>query len=447
MDILMPQLGETVAEGKIVKWFKAAGEAVAAGDVLFEIETDKTSMEVPATAAGRLAEIRVPEGAVAPVGAVVAVIADPAQAAAHNPVAKAQSQPPLAPAPAGVQNPTSLESRRHGNARSLAGPAAAAPMRMDLFNEVRTPQRNFGPARIGGVAVTPLARRLAAERGIDLSRLTGSGPRGRIVSADIGKAAVAASAGGAMTGTSAAQVAALYRGVPFAEVPLDAMRRTLAARLSEAKQTVPHFYLSADVTLDRLLTLRAEANAALPKDTQGGDAFKLTLTDFIVKAWALALVRVPSANAVWAGDRILRFARADIAVAVALEGGLITPVVREADTRPLSALAAELRDLTARARARKLRPEDYQGGSSAVSNLGMHGVRDFAAIVNPPHATILAVGAARRAPRETEDGGIAFASEMTVTLSCDHRAVDGTLGAELLATFKRLIENPVTMMV
>jgi pyruvate dehydrogenase E2 component (dihydrolipoamide acetyltransferase) len=318
---------------------------------------------------------------------------------------------------------------------------------MDLFNEVRTPQRNFGPARIGGVAVTPLARRLAAERGIDLSRLTGSGPRGRIVSADIGKAAVAASAGGAMTGTSAAQVAALYRGVPFAEVPLDAMRRTLAARLSEAKQTVPHFYLSADVTLDRLLTLRAEANAALPKDTQGGDTFKLTLTDFIVKAWALALVRVPSANAVWAGDRILRFARADIAVAVALEGGLITPVVREADTRPLSALAAELRDLTARARARKLRPEDYQGGSSAVSNLGMHGVRDFAAIVNPPHATILAVGAARRAPRETEDGGIAFASEMTVTLSCDHRAVDGTLGAELLATFKRLIENPVTMMV
>ncbi|MCZ7642893.1 MAG: 2-oxo acid dehydrogenase subunit E2 [Pseudorhodoplanes sp.] len=304
-------------------------------------------------------------------------------------------------------------------------------MRMDLFNEVRTPQRNFGPARIGGVAVTPLARRLAAERGIDLSRLTGSGPRGRIVSADIGKAAVAASAGGAMTGTSAAQVAALYRGVPFAEVPLDAMRRTLAARLSEAKQTVPHFYLSADVTLDRLLALRAEANAALPKDTQGkdaqgGDAFKLTLTDFIVKAWALALVRVPSANAVWAGDRILRFARADIAVAVALEGGLITPVVREADTRPLSALAAELRDLTARARARKLRPEDYQGGSSAVSNLGMHGVRDFAAIVNPPHATILAVGAARRAPRETEDGGIAFASEMTVTLSCDHRAVTKT---------------------
>lgn len=447
MDILMPQLGETVAEGKIVKWFKAAGEAVAAGDVLFEIETDKTSMEVPATAAGRLAEIRVPEGAVAPVGAVVAVIADPAQAAAHNPVAKAQSQPPLAPAPAGT-----LESRRHGNARSLAGPAAAAPMRMDLFNEVRTPQRNFGPARIGGVAVTPLARRLAAERGIDLSRLTGSGPRGRIVSADIGKAAVAASAGGAMTGTSAAQVAALYRGVPFAEVPLDAMRRTLAARLSEAKQTVPHFYLSADVTLDRLLALRAEANAALPKDTQGkdaqgGDAFKLTLTDFIVKAWALALVRVPSANAVWAGDRILRFARADIAVAVALEGGLITPVVREADTRPLSALAAELRDLTARARARKLRPEDYQGGSSAVSNLGMHGVRDFAAIVNPPHATILAVGAARRAPRETEDGGIAFASEMTVTLSCDHRAVDGALGAELLSAFKRLIENPITMMV
>lgn len=444
MDILMPQLGETVAEGKIVKWFKAAGEAVAAGDVLFEIETDKTSMEVPATAAGRLAEIRVPEGTVAPVGAVVAVIADAAQAAGHPaPAATPAAAPlsPLAPAPAGVQDDRTLDSRQHGNERSLAEPAAATPMRMDLFNEVRTPARNFGPARIGGVAVTPLARRLATERGIDLSRLTGSGPRGRIVSADIGNAAPAS----AMTGTSAAQVAALYRGVPFTEAPLDAMRRTLAARLTEAKQTVPHFYLSADVTLERLLALRAEANAALPKDTQGGDAFRLTLTDFIVKAWALALVRVPAANAVWAGDRILRFARADIAVAVALEDGLITPLVRAADTRPLSALAAELRELTARARAKKLRPEDYQGGSSAVSNLGMHGVRAFAAIVNPPHATILAVGAARRAPRETEDGGIAFASEMTVTLSCDHRVVDGALGAQLLAAFKRLIENPITI--
>ncbi len=464
MNILMPQLGETVAEGKITKWFKAAGEAVAPGDLLFEIETDKTSMEVPATSAGRLAEIRVPEGSVAPVGAVVGVIADgaaaPAQAAGGDPAPAAmQSSPPaaaqaatmaaapaspLTPAPAGVQGERALGSRLRGNERNSGTPAAGSPM--ELFSEVRTPERNFGPARIaGGIVVTPLARRLASERGIDLSRVTGSGPHGRIVAADVESHAPApgpAIAGGA----GAAQVAALYRDVPFSEVPLDAMRRTIAARLIEAKQTVPHFYLSADIEIDRLLAAREEANAAA-RDGHGASALRLSLTDFIVKAWALALVRVPAANAVWAGDRILRFARADIGVAVALEGGLITPVLRQADSKPVSAIAAEMRDLAARARAKKLRPDEYQGGSSAISNLGMHGVREFAAIINPPHATILAVSAARRSPRETADGGIRFVSQMTVTLSCDHRVVDGALGAELLAAFKRLIEAPVTMLV
>ncbi|KAB2879163.1 MAG: pyruvate dehydrogenase complex dihydrolipoamide acetyltransferase [Pseudorhodoplanes sp.] len=345
---------------------------------------------------------------------------------------------------AGVQGERALGSRLRGNERNSGTPAAGSPM--ELFSEVRTPERNFGPARIaGGIVVTPLARRLASERGIDLSRVTGSGPHGRIVAADVESHAPApgpAIAGGA----GAAQVAALYRDVPFSEVPLDAMRRTIAARLIEAKQTVPHFYLSADIEIGRLLAAHEEANAAA-RDGHGAPALRLSLTDFIVKAWALALVRVPAANAVWAGDRILRFARADIGVAVALEGGLVTPVLRQADSKPVSAIAAEMRDLAARARAKKLKPEEYQGGSSAISNLGMHGVREFAAIINPPHATILAVGAARRAPVETADGGIRFASQMTVTLSCDHRVVDGALGAELLAAFKRLIEAPVTMLV
>ena len=464
MNILMPQLGETVAEGKITKWFKATGEAVAPGDLLFEIETDKTSMEVPATSAGRLAEIRVPEGSVAPVGAVVGVIADgaaaaPAQAAGGDPAPAAmQSSPPaaaqaatmaaapaspLTPAQAGVQGERALGSRLRGNERSSAISAAVAPM--DIFNEVRTPARNFGPARIRGIAVTPLARRLACERGIDLSRVAGSGPHGRIVAADV-ESHTPARGPAVAGGVGAAQVTALYRDVPFEEVPLDAMRRTIAARLIEAKQTVPHFYLSADIEIGRLLAAREEANAAA-RDGHGAPALRLSLTDFIVKAWALALVRVPAANAVWAGDRILRFARADIGVAVALEGGLVTPVLRQADSKPVSVIAAEMRDLAARARAKKLKPEEYQGGSSAISNLGLHGVREFAAIINPPHATILAVGAARRAPVETADGGIRFASQMTVTLSCDHRVVDGALGAELLAAFKRLIEAPVTMLV
>jgi pyruvate dehydrogenase E2 component (dihydrolipoamide acetyltransferase) len=448
MDVLMPQLGETVAEGKIVKWFKSAGDAVKPGENLFEIETDKTSMEVPATSAGTLTDIRFGVGEVAKVGAVVAVIAGAggvSQTDATRPAAAAvpsAPQPALTPAPAGVQSQT-VYARAHErvDAGSYAYPD------MDPFREVRSPDRNYGPARVaGGITVTPLARRLAGERGIDLANIKGSGPHGRIVAADVEKSQPARGAAVA-SGASAAQVKALFDGVPYEEVPLDGMRATIARRLVEAKQTVPHFYLTADLEIGRLLAMREEANTASPKGKDGEPLFKLSLNDLIIKAWAAALLRVPAANAVFAEDRILRFAHADIGIAVALDGGLITPVVRNADMKSLTAISAEMRDLAARARDKKLKPNEYQGGASAVSNLGMYGVREFAAIINPPHATILAVGASRRAPVETADGGMKFVSQMTVTLSCDHRVVDGALGAELLAAFKSLIEQPVTFLV
>ncbi|MDP2412105.1 MAG: dihydrolipoamide acetyltransferase family protein [Pseudolabrys sp.] len=447
MDILMPQLGETVTEGKITKWFKAAGDAVKPGDNLFEIETDKTSMEVPATSAGTLSDIRFQVGETAKVGAVVAVVAGAGEKVEAAPP-KAAAQPPLVPAKAGTQGDEKkeLDSRLRGNERVSAAPAA--PIKMDPFNEVRSPARNFGPARLAsGAFITPLARRLASERGIDLSRLSGSGPRGRIVAGDVEKAVPSRSSGTMATGASAAQVKALYDGIAYEEVPLDGMRATIAKRLIEAKQTIPHFYLTADIEIGALMAMREQANAAAPKDKDGAPAFKLSLNDFIIKAWAAALTRIPAANAVWAEDRILRFEHADIGVAVALDGGLITPVIRSADTKSLTAISAEMRDLAGRARDKKLKPNEYQGGASAISNLGMYGVREFAAIINPPHATILAVGATRRAPVETDDGGVKFVSQMSVTLSCDHRVVDGALGAELLAAFKQLVEAPVTALI
>src|SRR5262245_50348006 len=413
MDVLMPQLGETVAEGKITQWFKAAGDVIKPGDNLFEIETDKVSMEVPATAAGVLAEIRVSAGEVAPVGAVVALIADGAGAAA--PKAAASAAAPSASQPAVAATAAA--------ARSLA-PPAARPIELDPFFEVRTPARNYGPARLaGGRHVTPLARRLAAEGGIGLARISPSGPHGRIVARDVEAAARATA------------------------VPLDGMRRAIANRLTQAKQTIPHFYLTADVEIARLIALREEANAAAPKDKDGNPAFKLSVNDVLIKAWAAALRRVPAANAVWAQDRILRLQHSDIAVAVALEGGLIAPVIRRAELKSLSAISNEVRELAARARAKKLNPSEYEGGSSTISNLGMYGVREFAAIINPPQATILAVGAARRQAVEREDGGVAFTSVLSVTLSCDHRVVDGALGAELIAAFRDLVAQPVTMLV
>jgi pyruvate dehydrogenase E2 component (dihydrolipoamide acetyltransferase) len=379
MEVLMPQLGETVTEGKITVWFKSVGDSVAPGDNLFEIETDKVSMEVPATSAGVLKEIRVKQGEVAPVSAIVAVIGD-------------------------------------GEAKSL-----------DPYNEVRTPARNFGPATIAnGAKASPLARRLAAESGVDLTTVKGSGPHGRIHAADI-KAVKAPTP----------PIAAPVTDAPFERVPLDAMRRTIARRLVEAKQTVPHFYLTSDVDLTRLLALREEANIAI--------STKLSINDFVIKALALALQRVPAANAVWGEDALLRYKHSDVGVAVAIEGGLFTPVIRKAETKSLSTISAEMKDLAARARERKLLPQEYQGGSTSVSNLGMYGVREFAAIINPPQSTMLAVGAGQRRPVEAPNGGIAFATLMTVTLSCDHRVVDGALGAQLLAAFKSAIENPITL--
>jgi len=378
----MPQLGETVTEGKITVWFKTVGDSVAPGDNLFEIETDKVSMEVPATSGGILREIRVKQGEVALVSAIVAVIGD--------------------------------------------GEAKAPPATLDPYNEVRTPPRNFGPATVAnGAKASPLARRVAFEAGVDLTTVKGSGPHGRIHAADV-KAIKA-------------PIAAPVPEAPFERVPLDAMRRTIARRLVEAKQTVPHFYLTSDVDISRLLALREEANAAL--------SGKLSINDFVIKALALALQRVPDANAVWADDAVLRFKHSDVGVAVAIEGGLFTPVIRNAETKSLSAISSEMKDLAARARERKLLPHEYQGGSTSVSNLGMYGVREFAAIINPPQSTMLAVGAGQRRPVEAANGAIAFATLMTVTLSCDHRVVDGALGAQLLAAFKAAIENPITLFV
>ena len=443
MDVLMPQLGETVAEGKITKWFKSAGDKVAPGDNLFEIETDKVSMEVPATEAGVLAEVRVAAGEVAPVGAVVAVISGSGAAVKPMPAPSpaASSPPPKAPA---APAPTPAM------AAAAAPPSGvpARPIALDPFREVRTPERNFGPARLAsGVAVSPLARRLAAQAGIDLAQLKASGAHGRLMARDVESAIGTPAAPAARAaGPAAARVKALYAADSYEEVPLDAMRRTIAARLMEAKQTVPHFYLSADATIERLIAVREEANGAALKDADGKPSFKLSLNDFVIKAWALALARVPAANAVWAEDRILRFRAVDIGVAVAIDGGLITPLIRDAAAKSLLAISTEMKDLAERARTRKLRPDEYQGGATAISNLGMYGIREFAAIINPPQATILAVGAGERRPVETADG-FRFVDKMTVTLSCDHRVVDGALGAELLAAFRHFIEHPVGLMI
>jgi len=433
MDVLMPQLGETVTEGKITQWFKAAGDSVKPGEALFEIETDKTSMEVEATAAGVLAEIRAAVGETVPVGTVVAVIAG-AGASVSPPAQPPQRASPPRPA---SQRPALVVA---GGTSVTPRPAAAVAL--DPFFEVRTPERNYGPARRGSVTITPLARRLAVETGVDLASVQGSGQNGRIFARDLRGAAAQRPA--AAEGMRPDQVRALYEAGTYEEVPLDNMLATIAARLVQAKQTIPHFYLTADIGIDALLKLREDANAAAPKGKDGTPAYKLSVTDIVIKAWAAALQRVPAANAVWAGTSILRLKHSDVGVAVAIDGGLYTPIIRAAETKSLSAISGEMKALAERARARRLKPQEYQGGSSVISNLGMHGIREFAAIINPPHATVLAVGAARRQAVEQPGGGIAFVGQMTVTLSCDHRVVDGALGAELLSAFRGFIENPAT---
>jgi pyruvate dehydrogenase E2 component (dihydrolipoamide acetyltransferase) len=432
MDLLMPQLGETVAEGKITKWFKSVGDSVKPGDNLFEIETDKVTMEVPSTVAGTLSEVRVTPGEVASVGAIVGIITNGAVAAATAPLPPASKAPP---------------AQRAATVPVAVRVQPAQPAKIDPFFEVRTPDRNFGAAKLpGGISITPLARRLASEAGTDLSRLRGTGPHGRIVARDIEDAPRPSRAVAAIEGPGAAEIKALFDSDSYEEVPLAGMRKTIATRLTQAV-TVPHFYLTVDVNIDRLLVLREQANAAAPKDVEGRAAYKVSINDFIVRGLALALRQVPEANAIWAVDRILKFRHSDIGVAVALDGGLITPVIRQAERKTLSEISNQVRELADRARSKKLKPTDYQGGSSAISNLGMYGVREFTAIINPPHSTIFAVGAARRQPIETETGDVAFATMLGVTVSCDHRVIDGALGAKLLGTLQRLLQDPVTILV
>lgn len=413
MNILMPQLGETVNEGTITRWNKAVGDAVAAGDPLFDIETDKTTMEVPAIAAGTLREIRAAAGETVSVGSIVAVLAERGAAEATAATAATKS----APTPA------------------LIDPARPHAAPIDPLHGLRTPAQNFGKSnRADGVQVTPLARRLAAEARMNVANLQGSGPQGRIVAADVRRVVSQGVAPATVPAAESDPVRAAYRNTPHRELPLDGMRKQIARRLSESKQHVPHFYVSADIRAESLLTLRHQLN-------EGGEA-RVSVNDLLVKAYALALRKVPAANVVWAGDALLQLEQVDIGVAVAVPGGLMTPIVRKADTAGLSQLSADLAALIGRARQRKLQPAEYNGGSATVSNLGMYGVRSFQAIVNPPQATILAVGAAERRVIEAPDGSLRATSILSVCLSVDHRAVEGATAAELLTAFRTITENP-----
>jgi pyruvate dehydrogenase E2 component (dihydrolipoamide acetyltransferase) len=446
MDVLMPQLGETVSEGKILSWFKSVGDAVKPGENLCEVETDKVTVEVPAIEGGILQAINVEAGTIAPVGAVIAVIGDGA-AAVPTPAKAEPAKPVAAPAPAPAAAAAALQVVVPS---ALAAPAPPAAKRvLDPYHEVHTPTQYFGPARQNGIFVTPLARRLAAGAGINLAQVSGTGARGRITGGDIEKA-VAARGAGAPVGTPATAeepVGEVHRSRPHKVVALDGMRRTIARRLVQSKTTVPHFYLVADIDVDRLIAVRAEINAGAPKNAEGNPVYRLSLNDFMIKALALALQHVPQANAIWSSEGVLQYERSDVGVAVAIPGGLLTPVIVSADTKPLSAISNEMKDLAKRARTRALQPQEYQGGTTSLSNLGMYGVREFSAIINPPQATILAVGASDRRPVETKDGGVAFVSRISATLSCDHRVVDGALGAELLTAFKTLMEHPLRMVV
>jgi pyruvate dehydrogenase E2 component (dihydrolipoamide acetyltransferase) len=443
INITMPALSPTMEEGKLAKWHVKEGDSVSSGDVIAEIETDKATMEVEAVDEGKIGKIVVPEGTEnVKVNAVIAVILTEGETAAD-----VKTPAPVAAAAAKTQEPAKAEAPAAAPAPSAtpapAKPAAAAP----ASNGAR-------------VFASPLAKRLAKEAGIELGAISGSGPHGRVVRSDVeaaksGKAplkaaspapaAAAASGGAALAGgMSKAQVLALYPEGSYEIVPNDGMRKVVAARLTEAKQTIPHFYLSLDCKIDALLEAREQINAAAPvKD--GKPAYKLSVNDFVMKAWAAALMKVPTANATWAGDSILYHKHADVAVAVAVPGGLFTPVVKACDTKSLRQISDEVKDLAGRARSKKLMPQEYQGGTSSVSNLGMYGIKNFQAVINPPHGTILAVGVGEERVY-VEKGQIKTASFMTVTLSCDHRAVDGALGAEVLAAFKGLIENPVMML-
>ena len=468
IKVLMPALSPTMEKGNLAKWLKQEGDSVKSGDVLAEIETDKATMEVEAVDEGVLAKIVVPEGtADVPVNDLIALIAeegeDPAKveipADGGGAPAKPQDEAPNDEAP-------KAESKAEAKAESKKDAPAAPPANSEA---APVPSKAPPVPKTGSgerIFASPLARRIAKDGGLDLAAVKGSGPHGRIIERDVraaiekgvGKAEAAAPAAakpgapkaapaGAMAqGMSADQVKAMYPADSYEEVSLDGMRKTIAKRLLESKQTIPHFYLTLDVELDALMALRKQLNDAATKDKEGKPAYKLSVNDFVIKALALSLQKVPDANAVWAEDRILRFRHSDVGVAVAIDGGLFTPVIREAETKSLSAISAQMKDLAGRARNKRLKPEEYQGGTTAVSNLGMFGIREFSAVINPPHATILAVGAGEKRV-VVKDDAPAVVQAMSVTLSCDHRVVDGALGAELLQSFKGLIENPMGMLV
>jgi len=439
INILMPALSPTMEKGNLAKWLKKEGDAVKAGDILAEIETDKATMEYEAIDEGVIAKILVPEGTSdVAVNAPIAVLA----AAGEDVKSVAAGGRAAAPPPSSVGAPAAPAAAPLAPARAAA-PSAAAPR----------------PAVNGRVFASPLARRLAKTAGLAVGSIPGSGPHGRIIARDVEAAktgAVALKAAPAPAAQAPAmapvpamaddKIRALFEPGSFEVVPHDNMRKIIAQRLVMAKQTIPHFYLTVSCTLDKLLSAREDVNGTAPKGADGKPAWKLSVNDFIIKALALALIKVPEANVTWTESGMLKHKHADVGVAVAIPGGLITPVVRKAETKSLGTISAEMKDFAARARARKLKPEEYQGGSTAISNLGMYGIEEFSAVINPPHATILAVGAGIE-QAVVRHGQIVAATMMKVTLSTDHRAVDGALGAQLIDAFKTFIESPTAMLV
>ena len=452
INILMPALSPTMEKGNLAKWLKKEGDKVKSGDVIAEIETDKATMEVEAVDEGTIAKILVPEGTQdVPVNDIIAVLAgegEDVKAAGAAPAPKAAEK--AAAAPAAQPAPAALPAAAAPAPKPAAAPApAAAP-------QVAAPaaQAN-GHARIFS---SPLARRLAKEAGIEIGRINGSGPHGRIVARDVADAksgkglkapAAAPAAGGAPAiapAMSDQQILSLFEPGSYETVPHDGMRRTIAQRLTAATQSIPTFYLTIDCDIGRLLDAREQINAAAPKDKEKKPLYKLSVNDFVIKALAVALQQVPDCNVSWTEAGMLKHKHSDVGVAVAMPGGLITPIIRNAETKSLSTISNEMKDLAARARTRKLKPQEYQGGTSSVSNLGMFGISHFTAVINPPQSTILAVGASEERA-VVRNGKIEAAHIMSATLSCDHRAIDGALGAELIGAFRRLIENPVMMMV
>ena len=452
INILMPALSPTMEKGNLAKWLKKEGDKVKSGDVIAEIETDKATMEVEAVDEGTLAKIIVPEGTQdVPVNDVIAVLAgdgeDVKAAGAGAGTAKAPPKPAEAPMP----KPAAAAA-----AAPASAPAAPAPKPPPA----PAPQAAGAPAQQtnghGRIFSSPLARRLAKDARIELARIMGTGPHGRIIARDVEeaksgkglKAPAAAPAAGPSIAPSMSdkQILALFEPGSYEIVPHDGMRRTIAQRLTASIQNVPHFYLTIDCDIGKLLVAREEINAAAPKDKEKKPLYKISVNDFVIKAMAVALQKIPNCNVSWTDGGMVKHRHSDVGVAVAMPGGLITPIIRKAETKTLSTISNEMKDFAARARARKLKPEEYQGGTTAVSNLGMYGINHFTAVINPPHATILAVGTSEERP-VVRGGKIEMALMMSVTLSCDHRAIDGALGAELIGAFKQLIENPVMMMV